>query len=378
MGSESGLTRRGFLTTAATATAAGLILGGATLNARGEEAAGAAEAMPKVPRRRFGRTGIEVSAIAGNETISDPALVEAALDAGINYWHKAGSYLLPALKKYGREKAYVEICLDPSGSADKDVENFKSAIRGGFEYGDFFKMHGSYSEASAEAFHKLKDEGLVKHLSASFHGCGDAVAALKKGDLEAIQVSASPVSGSELTDLLKAAKEAEVGVILMKTMMGGPDGWKGDALKKALLPYTERGMSIPDAIVAACLAMDGVSSLVIATGSLDKLTASIKAANTEPAKAAAMESTAASQREFCAVCGKCSGVCPQGVAVQEIMRADMYARGYREGARAQRLYSGLSHRQRALSCSGCGSCARACPYGVASPERISAAGQLLA
>jgi predicted aldo/keto reductase-like oxidoreductase len=309
--------------------------------------------------------------------MKEPALQRAAMEAGVNYWHKGGPYLAAAIKEFGREKQYVELCIDASGSAEKDEENFKSHLKDGLEYADLYKMHGAYDPKSVEAFHKLKDKGLAKYLSASFHDYAGAVKALKTGELDAIQVAGSPVAGEKLAPVLDAARQADAGVILMKTMMGGEKGWENAGLKKALEPYTAKGLSTPQAIAAACLAINGVTSLVIVTGSIDRFNALVAGA------AMGATRTAAACRggidlEFCAVCGACAGVCPEGVAVNDLMRFDMYARGYGDVRRAKALYSQLPPARTAASCRGCGTCAGACPFGVASPTRVAAAGLALA
>jgi len=372
-----GLSRRGFFAAVGSAAAAGALFGRAGA-AAGEEAQAKAAAALEIPTRRMGRTNVQVSVISGNETMSDPALVEAAIDAGVNYWHKAGAYLGPALKKYGREKLYVEICLDPSGSAEKDVENFKKHLGKWIDYADFYKIHGTYNEKSVEAFKKLEEQGLAKYLAASFHSYDDALKALKTGNLDQVQVGGCPVSGEPLAKVLAAAKEADAGVILMKTMQGGEKAWAGEKFKKVLDPYAQQGLKPCQAVTAACLATDGVTTLVVITESIQRLNLLAEAASKTAGKTVTVRPAVTGPAAFCTVCGKCKGVCPKGIAVQDILRAEMYAVGYGEPARGRNLYASIDKSSRAGVCSKCGSCTKACPYRVASPERIAAAAVILA
>src|SRR5215471_11211373 len=69
----------------------------------------------KLPKRRYGRTGLEIGWLVGASDWS-PALVARAVDAGVNYWHKAQVWradtLPPALKKLPRESYYLECVVD--------------------------------------------------------------------------------------------------------------------------------------------------------------------------------------------------------------------------------------------------------------------------
>ena len=376
--SDNGLTRRGLFAAAGSAAAAGFLLSAArgAFGAQGDAAATSAPA--QMPLRRMGRTGLMASVIAGNESMRERALLNAAVESGVNYWHKGGAWVLEGLDKSAREKHYIELCLDPAGSAEKDMENFKGCLAGGLEYADFYKIHGSYNDYSVEAFQKLKEAGLARHLSASFHDYGSALKAIEKGTLDQVQISGPPQGLAQARPVLEAAKKADVGVILMKTMNGGEKGWEDNNLKAAIAPYVEKGLTVPQAIAAACLGWEGVTSLVIAVRSLAQVQSLAEGA----AKAAAAGAPAAAAGQvsaaFCAVCGACRGACPQGVAVCDIMRFEMYALGYGERERARREYAALPKASRASACGSCGACAKACPFSVASPERIAAAGRMLA
>jgi hypothetical protein len=77
-----GLTRRDFIRAGAIgATGIGLTgLGG--LTAFGDDTIG------KLPRRRYGRTGMDISTLIGTADWS-PDVIPLAVQSGVNYWHKA-------------------------------------------------------------------------------------------------------------------------------------------------------------------------------------------------------------------------------------------------------------------------------------------------
>src|SRR3954471_23314363 len=77
--------------------------------------ADAKAASDKLPKRRYGRTGLEIGWLVG---ASDwpKELVPRAVNAGVNYWHKAHVWradtLPPVLKRLPRESYYLECVVD--------------------------------------------------------------------------------------------------------------------------------------------------------------------------------------------------------------------------------------------------------------------------
>jgi hypothetical protein len=58
------------------------ILASAQLNAKEKEAA-----LPQVPKRKLGKTGVEVPCLSlGSNAAEDPILLRRALDWGVSYW----------------------------------------------------------------------------------------------------------------------------------------------------------------------------------------------------------------------------------------------------------------------------------------------------
>jgi uncharacterized protein len=110
----SGISRRGFLR-ASLGTAAGLgIAGGKPVSARQEGGTGTAARIKEY--RTLGRTGFEVSDISiGGGNLSNPDVLAAALDAGVNYIDTAEHYahgnsertVGNVLKNYDRKKIFV-------------------------------------------------------------------------------------------------------------------------------------------------------------------------------------------------------------------------------------------------------------------------------
>ena len=121
---KEGLTRRDFIRVGTTGTA------GIALAGMGALSASAAEPLGRLPRRRYGRTGLEISALVGAADWSAD-VIPLAVKAGVNYWHKGHRWtaetMPEAIKSQPRESYYLEITVDrvggevPAGDGEQNV-----------------------------------------------------------------------------------------------------------------------------------------------------------------------------------------------------------------------------------------------------------------
>ena len=113
-------------------------------------------ASDKLPKRRYGRTGLEIGWLVG---ASDwpKELIPRAVNAGVNYWHKAQRWtadtLPPAIKSQPRESYYLECVVDRVGGDHRrgpiDEEQHYQFVKtrlkeAGVGYYDVFKFHFGY------------------------------------------------------------------------------------------------------------------------------------------------------------------------------------------------------------------------------------------
>jgi hypothetical protein len=81
---------------------------------------------------------------------------------------------------------------------------------------------------------------------------------------------------------------------------------------------------------------------------------------------------------YCRMCGSCSGQCPKGLPVSDVLRYVSYSEGYGQFQLARESFLSLAPEIRAVRCGDCVTCPIHCPNGVRVTERLRAAQELLA
>ena len=383
---SKGLTRRDFLKVGAT----GVALAG--LGALPVSAADPAPAPLKLPRRRYGRTGLQISAIVG-ATDWSPDVIPMAVDAGVNYWHKAHRWTAEtfpdAIKSQPRESYHLEVVVDRVGGDNKtghiDEEQHyqfvkKAVARSGVGYYDVFKFHFGYhsiDEAKTNlgvinAYNRLKQEGLVKHLAISQHHykdingdmAFDIVAYLMDhSPFEAFQFFHTYGDPKAIGDVINLAKEKDFGVIAMKTM-GGVGRAATDKKFQTLLAEPKYAGSSPGAaMVKWLMANPSLTAATILTKNFDQLQENVKAAQESTIGYNDRETlkllAGFNKGMTCLLCAECVSVCPEHIAIADILRYERYAMDYHDLSRAKAEYKTLT--KDGTSCIACGDCMPACP-----------------
>jgi predicted aldo/keto reductase-like oxidoreductase len=81
---------------------------------------------------------------------------------------------------------------------------------------------------------------------------------------------------------------------------------------------------------------------------------------------------------YCRMCGSCSGQCPKGLPVSDVLRYASYSDGYGQFQLARESFLSLAPEIRDVRCGDCVSCPIHCPNGVRVAERLQTAQELLA
>ncbi len=164
-----------------------------------------------------------------------------------------------------------------------------------------------------------------------------------------------------LPRVLARAKSLDVGVVAMKTLMG--------ARLNDMRPYERDGASFSQAAFRWTLANPHVDALVISMTSEPDIDEYLGASGWQSlalGDRALLDTYARlNGSSYCRhACNDCSGACPFGVPIADVLRTRMYATDYGDLAFARDEYAALSGNAAAcLNCSG-EPCQDACTHGL--------------
>jgi predicted aldo/keto reductase-like oxidoreductase len=400
------LKRREFLQCSTAAVIAGLGARHAAYAATDESIEEAVSKVGPLPRRKLGYSGREVSILIGFGGMA-PALVEAGVKCGMNYWHLSNMWAqtgVPPVIMNNREAHYCQVIVDRVGGNHEtgriDEEAHYSLVKDVLDktklrYFDDMQFHFGYHSRDevkknrdfVRAFERLKKEGLVKHLCLSQHGyAGNSrvpggesaaeilTAVVEDGLFEHAQIMYSYGEDPAINSFLEFARKKKFGITAMKTSRGigrmKEDAEFMNSLPAGVTPHNAltRWLTTTAKIDAAIIRVQNMAQFIETYSGAGR---SLRAAD-----ARAIElMTARADRTACRLCTECQPYCPQQVPVAEILRFERYALDDRNLTEARTLYTGLDHK--ADACVSCGSCMAHCPQKLKIPEKLSAAHSLL-
>ena len=394
------LSRRDVMRLGAAGAAAGL----AGVPAGAQEKAEAA----KLPKRRYGRTGLEIGWLVGASDWNK-ALIPRAVEAGVNYWHKAQNWnaaSIPApIKALPREEYYLECVVDrvrgdhTRGQIDEE-EHYrfvKDRLQAsGLKYYDVMKFHFGYhsiqeakeNPGMVRAFERLKKEGLVKYLAISQHHYNNI-----KGDMawdildylaehqpyDATQFFYTYNDRKEVGEWIDVAKKKGIATVAMKTMGGVGRAAQDQKFQKLLADPKYQGSSVAAAMVKWLKSNDNLTAAVIATKNFDQFrenagaAASVAMAPQDHATLALLSGY--NKGLTCLLCAQCVSACPEHIAVADIFRYERYGRDYLDLERAKQEYAALT--KDGTSCVGCGDCLPSCIQEIDIPAKLRDVHKLL-
>jgi predicted aldo/keto reductase-like oxidoreductase len=381
---------------------------------------------PKIKSyRTLGRTGFNVSDISSGGPM-DEGILNALLDAGVNYIDTAESYgngkseTVTGKIVKNRDRKAIFITTKLGLKKDDTKESIlkrarKSLERMQTDYIDCLMMHGPPTVESLknEHFHaavkQLKNEGRLKFVGLSNHGSqwDDKVEPMEKvclaaaadGRFDVMLFVYNFIQKEVGEQILKACNDKNIGTTLMKTNpIGGylsaksmmetmkkegkeiPAYFPGilqklkDKYDKAQDFVQKHNLKNPAEIRAAAIKYalnhPDVHAVCCSFRNFDDVESYIKLSGgvVTPAE----KKKLAAYREGCAdlycrhACGLCESHCPHHVPVNTIMRYNHYfeAQG-REKYAMQKYKNLIAAKKDANPCQNCtGYCQAACPHGV--------------
>jgi len=379
---KSGLNRRDFLKVGLT----GLVATGATslLLADGQKKGKEAQKKPQTSSepqppggrregfiyRTLGRTGVVLPVVSmGVMNADNPELVRAALDSGLVHLDTANVYqrgrneemIGQVLKGRPRDSFFI-------ATKVKEDEKFMELLdlslkRLGLEYVDILYLHNLSKRDNVlkpenlEVMEKAKKSGKARFIGVSTHSNEpEVIRAAVEAKIYDVVLSGYNFRKDYLQDLdaaIAEAVKAGVGIIAMKTMAGA--FWDKQRTQpintKAALKWALNNPNITTAIPGMTTFDQLKSNLEV-----------VKDLKLTPEELADLKLGEAKNLAglYCQGCERCVPQCPKALPIPELMRAYMYAYGYKNLAAAHELVSSLNLPDN--PCAGCEQCSVSCAF----------------
>ena len=368
----------------------------------------------KLTYRTLGKTGLKVTSLSfGCMTTSDQSVIERAADFGINLFDTARGYqngnnermVGAALKK---ARPNVMISSKSMGRTKeallKDLDTSLRLL--GTEYLDIWYLHnknepGEVTDDLLEAQRIAKQSGKIRFAGVSTHfnmdkmlahlaplGQTDVVLTTYNFAMRSVDAgqNANPdAPKTDMTQAIRTARKAGLGIVAMKTMAGGITRVaRGDRLygaDSAALSARLGRKGVPVAAIKWALKNEAVDTAVVCMTSHDQFDENLRAMaepfteQDEKLLTARLDDIGST---YCRMCGQCAGACEKGLPVPDVLRFLTYAEGYGQFALARENFLELSPQVRGIRCGDCSSCSFRCAYGVTVRDRMIHAQELLA
>jgi hypothetical protein len=406
------LPRRAFLRRGARATlgAYALTLAGRAGAEEDDKALDFSE--PRVRRfKTLGNTGLSISDISmGTSRTRRAGVVRHAFDRGINYFDTAESYQDGESEKavgqalHGvRDQVFIatKTITRPDDSWRTLMDRLHSSLtRLQTDHVDVYFNHAvnNLARLKIDAWYEFatraKQQGKIRFTGMSGHG-GRLIDCLNHAlDNDLIDVVLAAYNFGQdpafyerftanfdfvanqvgLPKVLAKAKSKGVGVIAMKTLMGGR--------LNDLAKYEWPGSTFPQAAFRWVLSSANVDALIVSMKERQQIDRYLAASGRSAVRARDLrlldDYASRNGAAYCRpACDACEASCPKGVPISDVLRARMYAVDYEDPAFAADAYAKLG--AGASPCATCADqpCLGSCPYGLPIPDLTGEAARRL-
>jgi len=345
---------------------------------------------PKVEYRTLGKTGLKVTGLGygiGFNPVTE--VVERAIDLGVNYFDTSRVYgdsekIFSGVIKGKRDKLVIAT---KSGSRRKEdiINDMNTSLSElGTDRVDILHLHArdtptSIPDEALEAVQEIKKSGKARFLGFSCHDPNRMVDfVLETKVFDVMQTTYSfPIGGFYRDAAIKRLHDAGIGVIAMKVVVA----LTGLNIKNFdNLPARPEGDG-PVAGIKWVLQNPAIGTTVPFMQKISELEMNFRAM-TEPYTPADEKLLYVMNEQirpdYCRMCNSCSGVCPKGMPVADVLRFLAYNDFAGNFYQAKSNFQDLAKEIRDVRCSDCDSCAIRCPNGVQVQTRLCRAQELLA
>lgn len=337
----------------------------------------------------LGKTGLKVSDIScGAISFFEPNVMRYAADLGVNYFDTAEGYMNTNSETYIgralsgiRDKVYIATkhLYNPRQRISRQniIQRMEASLkRLQTDHVDVALIHNVADLRRLEnqeiraAYDLLKKQGKIRFTGFSTH---NAPVTLKQAlnsdfaDVVMVIYNHLPEQSRPVAELIRQVRDKGIGVIAMKVFAGGKQG--------SLQSFVDRQTSYSQAAIRWVMNNPSIDCCIPTMSSYshveEYVSASGQALETEDM--APLESYREEVKGlYCRVgCSICAEACPHGVAVNDVLRFNMYFDDYKMEKEAMRYFAELDDSLKPLPCASCsGPCTQACPYGLPVRERL--------
>jgi hypothetical protein len=348
-----------------------------------------------VPKRKLGKTGVEVSSLCLGgmfDTINNQLLLKQALKWGVTYWDTAENYgnglseegmgRFFARNPEARKEIFLATCARSEGGnrterLDKCLKRLQT------DYVDLFFIHGltqieELTPAIKDWASEMKKAGKCKFFGFSTHtnmeDCLLSAARLDWIDVVMFTYNFQVMNTPKMQEAIQAASQSGIVLVAMKSQAGRPGKPEiaGEAKLEMVERFLKRGFTDKQAKLKVIWENPHIASICSQMPNLTILSANV---------AAALDQTKLTREEldsfrqyaletrgdYCAGCGKiCQEAVGGAVPVNEVLRCLMYHQYYGEPELARLTFAGLPEEvRRRLTQVDYSQAEQACPHGLA-------------
>jgi predicted aldo/keto reductase-like oxidoreductase len=347
---------------------------------------------PVFQYRTLGKTGLKVTTVGfGCMITSDGSVVERAADIGITYFDTARGYqsgnnerMVGAALKRKRQDIILSSKTN-SKTKEEALAHIDISLKElGTDHLDIWYLHNKTSPADVkdeliEAQQIAKKAGKIRFAGVSTHaGQVELIPFLAKHpQVDVILTAYNFTLEPGVAAAMKQASEAGKGIVAMKVMAGGFRSIKPTDPNYAKL---KRDGGLLAALKWA-LRNPNVNTTIPSMTDNEQLDENLKAM-AQPFGPADEKILSARLEQiaplYCRTCGRCDGMCRQGLPIADVLRILTYADGYGQFALGRERFQELAPEHTSAKCGSCPGCTVECPHGVRVAERVARAQELFA
>lgn len=347
---------------------------------------------PPMIKRKLGKTGLELPIVSFGVMRSDNAnLIRSAMEMGYVHFDSAYNYmggrneqmLGEVFKEYPRDSFVISTkvqaddidrrtgALGPGSTKEAFISKFEESLRRlQMEYVDIFYFHQPpvrevvLAPQYLEALIEIKKQGKARFVGLSTHQNEPEViqAAVDSNvyDIVLVSYNFKHQRATEIKEKIAIAAGNGLGIIGMKPMAGAfMDQERQHPINcKAALKWVLQDPNIHTTI-------PGITNFEMLAENFSVMENPVMTQEEKDH----LEEARLFAGLYCGGCDICTRQCKKQLPVHEIMRAYMYAYGYRDYGHAYDVLE--DYNISSGPCSDCDSCSVTCPRGILVAERIA-------